>query len=102
MKEKSLNTIIDFFALVSNNAQLSGPQLMANLVEVYLSVQFSKQSTEAYMAKFAQKSKEYADIRLKNELKWESFFYSEIEAQCYIITREGQASDRLFVLIYLM
>ncbi|MFT3739971.1 MAG: ATP-binding cassette domain-containing protein [Breznakibacter sp.] len=102
MKDRSLSAIIDFFALISNNAQLSGPQLMANLVEVYLSVQFSKQSTEIYMTKFTQKAKEYADIRLKNEKKWDTFFYSEIEAQCYIITREVQASDRLLVLIYLM
>jgi ABC transport system ATP-binding/permease protein len=102
MKEKSLNSIVDFFALVGNKVRFTGPQFMANLVEVYLAIQFSTPTVEAYLKEYNAKAKEYGHKRTDPSFNWDGFFKSEIEAQCYIISREVQASDRLLVLIYLL
>jgi ABC-type multidrug transport system ATPase subunit len=102
MKEKSLNAIVDFYALVAANSRIAGPQLMTNLVEAYLSVHFTAQTIELQMDRYAEKSMKYCDFRDQPECDWPAFFERELEALCYIISREAQAPDRLLVLLYLL
>jgi ABC-type multidrug transport system ATPase subunit len=102
MKEKSLESVICLYALVANFKAGVGYSLMSNIVEMYLSSIFSKQTTETHLDQFLLKIQEYDGKRKSLKEDWSNFFMSELDAQSYILSRELEMTDRLLVLIYLI
>ena len=102
MKEKSLESVIRLFALAANFRAGMGYSLMSNIVEMYLSSMFSKQTTETNLELFLEKIQEYEGKRKNLKENWHDYYESEIDAQSYILSRELEMSDRLLVLIYLI
>jgi ABC transport system ATP-binding/permease protein len=102
MKERALESIISIFALAGVIKPSRGYTMITNILEVYLSIHFSKHTTEAYLEKFTVKLQEYAAIRQKKISDFDAFLDNEIEAHCYILSREVTFRQRMLALIYLI
>jgi ABC-type multidrug transport system ATPase subunit len=102
MKAKTLNSIIRLFAIMSNFKPGKGNSIISNIIEMYLSTHFSKQATETSLEALARFQHDYDNQRRNNPNNWETFFDSEIDANCYILSRELETAQRLLVLIYLI
>jgi ABC-type multidrug transport system ATPase subunit len=102
MKAKTLNSIIRLFAIMSSYKPGKGFSIISNIIEMYLSTQFSKQATETYLEVLTQFHHDYDKQRRQNPENWDAFFESEIDAHAYILSRELKTTQRLLVVIYLM
>ncbi|ASB50132.1 ATP-binding cassette domain-containing protein [Alkalitalea saponilacus] len=102
MKEKALQSIVSIFALIAVFKPGKGYTLISNILEVYLSSNFTKQTTDIYLDKFHQRIKEYIQVQNKKPSVFHHYFTNEIEAHCYILSREITISQRMLVLIYLI
>ena len=102
MKEKALGSIVSIFALVAVFKPGKGYTLITNILEVYLSSLFTKPTTEQYLDLFQQKVREYISYKNNHANDFESYFKSEIDAHCYILSREVTLDNRVLVLIYLI
>jgi ABC-type multidrug transport system ATPase subunit len=103
MKEKALASIVSIFALVAVFKPGKGFTLITNILEVYLNSLFSRPTSERYLDLFRQRLQEY--IAYKNnraEAVFEKFFEDEMDANCYILSREITLSNRMLVLLYLI
>lgn len=102
MKEKALESIVSIFALVAVFKPGKGYTLISNILEVYLSLLFTKPTTEHYLDIFQQKLRAYVTFKNKHAEDFENFFKSELDAHCYILSREVTLENRVLVLIYLI
>lgn len=102
MKEKALESIVSIYALVAVFKPAKGYTLITNVLEVYLSSLFTKPTTEKYLELFQKKIRSY--IAYKNSLAndYDQYFKSELEAHCYILSREVSLDNRVLVLMYLI
>ncbi len=100
MREKSLRSIISLFsALAVIKSELG--TLYRNMLEVFLSTQFSAETVDTGLDEFEYKISYYKDLNLQGKTK-EHYLLNEIEAHCYILSRELVQSQRLLILQYLM
>jgi ABC transport system ATP-binding/permease protein len=102
MKKKALESIVSIFALVAVFKPGKGYTLIVNILEVYLSLLFTKPSTEYYLEIFQKKLRKYVDYKNNHAKDFENFFNSELDAHCYILSREVTLENRVLVLIYLI
>ncbi len=102
MKEQSLRSIINIFALVANYGNNANSHLFQSLVEIYLTSQFSNTTTELYTQKFIEELQRLDKLKVEHGSAWKMFHREETEAQCYILSRELSLADRILVLMYLI
>ncbi|WP_088654692.1 ATP-binding cassette domain-containing protein [Geofilum rhodophaeum] len=103
MKEKALASVVSLFALVAVFKPGKGYTLITNILEVYLSSLFTEKTTERFMDYFRQKIKDYLDYKNNHGAEeFERFFEAEIDANCYILSREVLPDHRMLALIYLI
>ena len=102
MREKTLNSVISLFAIITAYKPDRGISLFRNLLEVYLNSQFSDETTKSGLDTFEKEILNYQQ-RLRNLLNDSSFFLlEEIEAHCYILSRELTMAQRILILVYLL
>lgn len=102
MKEKALESIVSIFALVAVFKPGKGYTLITNILEVYLSSLFTKPTTEHYLDLFQKKIRAYIAYKNNHANDYEKYFKAELEAHCYILSREVTLDNRVLVLIYLI
>ncbi|MDG5800572.1 ATP-binding cassette domain-containing protein [Marinilabiliaceae bacterium ANBcel2] len=102
MKEKALKSIVSLFALVVVFKPGKGLTLIRNILEVYLSTYFSKQTTDEYSELFVKKVKDYLSQVSDDKFMSNHHFLEELEVHCYILSREISLLQRFRVLIFLM
>lgn len=103
MKEKALDSIVSLFALVAVFKPGKGFSLISNILEVYLTTSFSRPTVERQLDVCQTRIREYIDRKNSSDTaSFEKFFRSELEAHCYILSRELPISHRMYVLLYLI
>lgn len=102
MREKTFNSVISLFAITAVYKPDSGVTLYRNLIEVYLSSQFSEETTKYGLEIFDKVFLDYQIRFRKQSFDSESFVVQEIEAHAYILSRELSLSQRILVLVYLL
>ncbi len=102
MREKSLYSVISIFGVLASNKPGAGFSLFRNMLEVYLSTQFSQETSIAGLKSFEERISFYLTEFQKPEIDKHKFLLDEIEAHCYILSREFTMQQRLLVLIYLL
>jgi len=102
MKKKALESIVSIFALVAVFKPGKGFTLITNILEVYLSSLFTKPTTEKYLEIFQEKLRLFISYKNNHTDDFENYFKSELDAHCYILSREITIDNRMLVLIYLL
>jgi ABC-type multidrug transport system ATPase subunit len=102
MKEKALGSIVSLFALVAVFKPGKGYTLITNILDVYLTSLFTRPTTEQYLDLFQQKIRSYIAYKNQHPNDFETYFKSELDAHCYILSREVTLDNRVLVLIYLI
>jgi ABC-type multidrug transport system ATPase subunit len=102
VKNKTLDSVLRLFALIGNLKQGKGFSVMTSIIEMYLTSQFSKQTVESSLEILSIYIHDYNKIYKTNPDNWEFFFENELDAQCYMLSRDLDISQRLLVIIYTM
>jgi ABC-type multidrug transport system ATPase subunit len=102
MKEKALESIVSIFALVAVFKPGKGYTLITNVLEVHLTSLFTKPTTEKYLDLFQKKIRAYITYKNNHANDYEAYFKLELEAHCYILSREVTLDNRVLVLMYLI
>lgn len=102
MREKTLDSVISLFGIISAYKPARGFSLYRNLLEVYLNSQFSEETVMAGLESYDNRLNQCLQKISEHPLDPKVFLVEEIEAHCYILSRELILPQRVLVLIYLM
>ena len=102
MREKSLLSIISLFSSLAAHKPGTSFSLFRNMLEVYLSTQFSSETTNNGLETFEERVSFYLSEFHKDGLFNQTLFLKEVEANCYILSKELTMPQRLLILIYML
>ena len=102
MREKSLLSIISLFSSLAAYKPGTSFSLFRNMLEVYLSTQFSSETTNAGLETFEERVSFYLSEFHKDGKINQTLFLNEVESNCYILSRELTMPQRLLILIYML
>ncbi len=102
MREKSLFSVISLFGAIAAYKPGTSYGLFRNMLEVYLSTQFSPETTNKGLEIFEERISFYLAEFQKPGLNQKEFFQNELEAHCYILSKEYTLAQRQLILMYLL